>query len=122
MQGWPEADDETLLIHNPRCSKSRATLELLESRGVAFEVRRYLDEPLSRAELVELGARLARPVSQWVRTKEASYGEAGLTAESGDDALLDAIARHPELLERPVVVRGRRAEIGRPPERVLDLF
>jgi len=122
MEGWPDGDDETLLIHNPRCSKSRATLALLETRGVAFEVRPYLDEPLSRAELDELRVRLGRSPSQWVRSKEARFAEAGLSEESGDEALLDAMARHPELLERPIVVRGRRAEIGRPPERVLELF
>lgn len=122
MDGWPDGDDETLLIHNPRCSKSRATLALLEERGVTFEVRRYLEAPLSRAELEELRARLCRPVSQWIRSKEEGYAEAGLAADSGDEALLEAISRRPELLERPIVVRGRRAEIGRPPERVLDLF
>jgi arsenate reductase len=122
MAGWPSSDAETLLIHNPRCSKSRATLALLEERGIEFDVRLYLDEPLTRPELEELGRRLDRPVAEWVRPGEACYAEVGLSAESTEETLLDAIARHPKLLQRPVVVRGDRAEIGRPPERVLDLF
>ena len=122
MANWPKNDDETLLIHNPRCSKSRATLALLEERGVDFAVRLYLDEPLTADELADLGRRLGRPASAWVRTGEACYGEAGLSAGSTDDVLLSAMERHPKLLQRPIVVRGQRAEIGRPPERVLELF
>jgi arsenate reductase len=118
----PRDAEATLLIHNPRCSKSRQTLALLEERGVDFEVRAYLDEPLTREELTELGKRLARPVAEWVRTGEPCYQEAGLAVDSSDDALLDAIAKHPKLLQRPIVVRGDRAEIGRPPEQVLELF
>jgi arsenate reductase len=95
---------------------------LLEERGIAFEVRLYLDEPLTRSELEELGRRLGRPAVEWVRTGEACYADAGLSAASSEDTLLDAMVRHPKLLQRPVVVRGGRAEIGRPPEQVLDLF
>ena len=122
MSNLPQSADATLLIHNPRCSKSRQTLELLEERGIDFEVRKYLDEPLTREELGALQKRLARPVAEWVRAGESCYGEAGLGVDSSDDELLDAIAKHPKLLQRPIVVRGDRAEIGRPPEQVLELF
>ena len=122
MPEWPENDDAVLLIHNPRCSKSRATHELLEKQGIDFRVRLYLDEPLGRAELLELKRWLDRPVAEWVRQGEGCYQEAGLSPESGDEELIEAMVRHPKLLERPIVVRRGRAEIGRPPERVLGLF
>lgn len=118
----PNQTTATLLIHNPGCSKSRATRLLLEEKGIDFEVRAYLDDPLTRDELETLRRRLGRPVSQWVRPKEACFAKAGLSADSTDDELLDAIAIHPKLLERPIVVHGERAEIGRPPEQVLSLF
>ena len=116
-------DDETLLlIHNPRCSKSRAAKALLEERGERFEVRLYLQEPLSRAELAELRRRLDRPAREWVRRGEPAFAAAGLGPESDDRAVLDAIAKHPELLERPILVRGERAAVGRPPEAILALL
>jgi len=112
----------TLLLHNPRCSKSRQTKQLLQERGVAFEERLYLEDPLSRSELEELARRLGKPIVEWVRRKEAAFGEAGLDADSGDDALLDAVAKRPILLERPILLRGDRARVGRPPEAVLVLL
>ncbi len=118
----PESDEQTVLLHNPRCSKSRATLALLEERGAKFEVREYLSDPLSREELASLGHRLARPLRQWIRNKEAAFAEAGLSSESSNDALLDAVAERPILMERPILVRGQRAAVGRPPEDVLALL
>ena len=118
----PDSDVQMLLLHNPRCSKSRATLALLEERGAKFEVREYLSDPLSREELVGLGGRLGRPLAEWIRSKEAAFSEAGLSVDSSDDALLDAVATHPVLMERPILVRGGRAAIGRPPEDVLPLL
>jgi arsenate reductase len=118
----PRTDDEILFLHNPRCSKSRAAKALLEERGVRFAERRYLEEPLSRAELAELRARLGRPVAEWTRQKEEAYRAAGLGPGASDEALLDALAAHPILLERPILVRGRRAALGRPPERLLELL
>ena len=91
-------------------------------RGVEFTTRLYLEDPLARDELVDLGRRLGRPVGAWTRTKEAAFEEAGLDAESEEAALLDAMARHPILMERPVLVRGKRARVGRPPEDVLELL
>ena len=114
--------DRLVLLHNPRCSKSRAAHALLEERGVAFEERRYLEEPLSRAELEELSRRLGRPPGEWVRRGEDAYTEAGLDASSEASALLDAMAAHPILMERPIAVHADRAVVGRPPESVLELL
>jgi arsenate reductase len=111
-----------LLIHNPRCSKSRAAKRLLEERGARFEVRLYLDDPLSRAELTELRRRLGRPAREWARRGEPAFAAAGLGKDSDDGSVLAALAAHPELLERPILVRGDRAVVGRPPENVLELL
>jgi len=111
-----------LILHNPRCSKSRAAVALLEERGVAFEVRRYLDEPLTRKELGELAKRLGRPVPEWTRQKEQAFADAGLSKDAPEKAWLDGIAAHPILLERPIVVRGDRAVVGRPTDSLLELL
>lgn len=116
----PEGD-ALVLLHNPRCSKSRAARALLEERGIAFVERRYLEDPLSRGELEDLERRLARPPSEWVRRGEDAYAQAGLDASSDASALLDAMAAHPILMERPIAIRGERAVVGRPPENVLEL-
>jgi arsenate reductase (glutaredoxin) len=118
----PRSEEEVLLLHNPQCSKSRATLALLEGRGVTFSTRLYLDEPLSRDELGDLGQRLGRSAIEFTRTGQAEFSEAGLTKSSGDEDLFAAMAARPILMERPVVVRGKRAVVGRPPEDVLALF
>lgn len=118
----PASDDATLLLHNPRCSKSRAAKALLEENGVAFEERLYLEDPLSQEELDELAARLDRPVAEWVRKGEAAFAAAGLASDSDDASLLRAMATHPILIERPILVRGSRAVVGRPPENVLELL
>jgi arsenate reductase len=114
--------DDALLLHNPRCSKSRAAKALLDARGVAYRERRYLEEPLSLVELRALAARLDAEPAQWVRRGETAYTEAGLSATSSLDAVLRAIAAHPILLERPIFACGDRAVVGRPPERILDLL
>jgi arsenate reductase len=116
-------DDDTLvLLHNPRCSKSRAVHALLTERGVAFTERRYLEDPLSRTELASLRERLGRAPSEWVRSGEAAFTAAGLGASSSEAEILDAMAVHPILIERPILVRGARAVVGRPPETVLQLL
>ena len=114
--------DTLVLLHNPRCSKSRAAHALLSERGVAFAERRYLEDPFSRAELASLRDRLGRPASEWVRSGEAAFAAAGLGERSDEAALLDAMAAHPILIGRPILVRGARAVVGRPPERVLELL
>jgi arsenate reductase len=115
----PAGEDEFVLLHNPRCSKSRAARALLEERGVAFVERRYLEDPLSPAELAELAARLGRPPREWLRRGEDAWS---LGDSAADAEILAAMAAHPVLIERPILVRGGRAVVGRPPERVLDLL
>jgi arsenate reductase len=117
-----DTSTECVLIHNPRCSKSRRVNELLEERGVAFRERRYLEQPLSRAELEDLRGRLGEPAGAWVRRGEAAYREHGLGPESDDAAYFDAMKADPILVERPILVVGPRALVGRPPERALDLL
>ncbi len=115
-------DDTIVLLHNPRCSKSRATRALLEEKGASFETRLYLEDPLTEDELRDLGKRLGRAAVDFTRTKQAEFAEAGLSKDSSDDEILAAMAKTPILMERPVVVRGARAAIGRPPEDVLPLL
>lgn len=117
----PQQADARLLLHNPRCSKSRAALALLKERGVKFAVREYLKRPLTPAELKELAKRLRRPIHEWTRAKEAR--ELGLAPAQMDQAQLHkALAENPALMERPVFLCGARAVIGRPPEDVLQLL
>ncbi len=110
------------IYHNPRCSKSRATLALLEERGVSPQVRLYLQDPPDAAELKGLLEKLGMPATQLVRRGETEYRESGLGPDSSEREILAAMAAHPKLLERPIVVRGRRAALGRPPENVLALI
>lgn len=110
--------------HNPRCSKSREGLKLLQARGVEPEVVHYLKTPPAIDELASLLQRLDIEDPRGImRRKEKLYKELGLdNPELGRDALLQAIAEHPRLLERPIAVTERRAVIGRPPERLLELL
>lgn len=118
----PNSADSIVLLHNPRCSKSRATKALLEERGVEFAVREYLEDPLTSDELRDLEKRLGRPISDWIRTGEAAYSEAGLSDGADSTALIECVAKHPICMERPIVVRGAAAAVGRPPEAVLSLL
>jgi arsenate reductase len=110
------------LLHNPGCSKSRAAKALLDERGVAYQERRYLEDPLSAAELAELRARLGRPAGEWVRAGEVEFAQEGLTPVSGDQAVLTAMARHPILIERPILILKTRAAVGRPLEKLAELL
>ncbi len=109
------------IYHNNRCSKSRATLALLEGRDV--EVVNYLDTPPDAAELERLLKLLGIPARQLLRSGEAVYRELGLADPAlGDDALIAAMAAHPILIERPIVVANGKAAIGRPPENILAIL
>lgn len=112
------------ILHNPRCSKSRETLKLLEEKGINAEVVEYLKTPLTETELRELYSKLSfTDVTQMMRIKEAEYKEAGLNeASTTDDQRFAAMVQYPKLLERPVVVNGNKARIGRPPESVLEIL
>ncbi len=112
-----------VLWHNPRCSKSRGALDLLRERGIAPEIRDYLQQPPDAAELRAMLGRLGVPARQLLRTGEDEYRALGLDDPAlGEDALIAAMAKHPRLIERPVLAAGDRAVIGRPPERVLELL
>ncbi len=113
---------ETRIYHNPRCSKSRATLALLESRGIDHEVVAYLDTPPSRADLERLVKKLGCGAADIVRFGEPEFAETGLSRDASDADLIDAVAKRPKLLQRPIVEHGEAAKIGRPPEAVLELF
>lgn len=111
------------LFHNPRCSKSRGALELLQERGIEPEVLRYLETPPGEDELRALVRMLGIPARELLRKGEDEYRELGLDDPAlGEDEIIAAMARHPKLIERPVFVHGGRAVIGRPPERVLELL
>ncbi len=112
---------ETIIYHNPRCSKSRETLALLVARQIPHHIVDYLQNPPDRATLETLRCALALPLRDMVRRQEAIYRELNL-ANADDDVVLNAICAHPVLLERPIVVHGGRAVIGRPPTNVLPLF
>lgn len=111
------------IYHNTRCSKSRATLALLEERGVPFEVINYLDTPPSASELRSLLKQLGMQARELLRSGEPEYRDLGLDDLSLDDRqLIDAMVAHPRLIERPIVSTGDKAAIGRPPEAVLALL
>ena len=95
---------------------------MLEQRGVRFVERNYLQDKLSREELDEVAKRLARPVREWTRQGEDAFLQTGIEDSSDEPAWLDAIAAHPILMERPIVIRGNRAVIGRPLDNVLTLL
>jgi arsenate reductase (glutaredoxin) len=116
---------EVTIYHNPRCSKSRQALALLEERGAAPKVIHYLEQPPSPAELRELLALLGVGARALMRRNEAVYASLALADETDDEALIAAMHEHPILIERPVVRTGGstpRAVVGRPPERVLELL
>ena len=110
------------IYHNPRCSKSRQTLALLEERGVEPEIVRYLETPPSAEELRAILDLLGVGPRELMRKKEKVYAELGLDDPALDeDALIAAMVANPILIERPIVVADGKAAIGRPPERVLDI-
>lgn len=111
------------LYHNPRCSKSRSALELLEARGLAPTVVRYLDTPLDATQLQALLAKLGMGARQLLRSGEDEYKALGLADTSLSEAQLIAVmAAHPKLIERPILEVGDRAVIGRPPENILEIL
>lgn len=111
------------LFHNPRCSKSRKALELLREKGQEPEIVLYLETPPAADEIKKLLRQLGIGARDLLRTQEEAYGKLGLSdASLDDDALIAAMAAHPQLIERPICIHGRRAVIGRPPEKVLDVL
>lgn len=115
--------NDITIYHNPRCSKSRQTLQLLEERGIDPSIVLYLENPPTRPELRALLKKLGIGARALLRRGEPEYAERNLDDPTlGEAALVDAMVACPKLIERPIVVRGDRAAIGRPPENVLELL
>lgn len=110
-----------VIWHNPRCSKSRATLALLEERGIKAEVILYLEQAPTEVELRRVLDLLGMAPAALVRRGEQVYKELDL-AQADADTLIAAMVNHPILIERPVVIHGQRAALGRPPEQVLEIL
>ena len=111
------------IYHNPRCSKSRATMALLESRGIDMDVIEYLKTPPDAAALAGLLVKLGMPARDLVRKGERSFKSSGVDLETaGEATLIELMTAHPVLIQRPIVETDESARIGRPPEQVLELF
>jgi arsenate reductase len=110
------------IYHNPRCSKSRAALALLEENGVQPKIVLYLETPPTAGEIAGLLKKLGMTAGQLLRRGEEDCKTSGLGKDASDNEILSAMAKYPKLLERPIVVKGNRAVLGRPPENVLQLI
>jgi arsenate reductase len=110
------------IYHNPKCSKSRQTLALLEERDLELRIVPYLESPPSKSELADIVKMLGVTAADIVRTGEDEYQESGLTADSSESDVLDAIIIAPKLMQRPIVICGDQARVGRPPESALEIL
>lgn len=110
------------ILHNPRCGKSRGACQILAEQGVQAEIVEYLKTPLTRAELAELVQKLGLPAEKLVRKGEAVFKENYAAKVMSEADYLAALAAHPILMERPVVIKGAKAVIARPPENLLTLL
>jgi arsenate reductase len=114
---------ETLIYHNPRCSKSRQTLALLEENNIDAKVVQYLKTPPNSETLQQILSQLEMSPRDLLRKGEAIYKELGLADTTlSDQALITAMCENPKLIERPIVIHNNKAKVGRPPESVLELF
>jgi len=114
---------DLVIYHNPRCSKSRQTLDLLEQQGVKPQVIEYLKTPPSIASLTTIIDQLGISARQLLRKGEAEYKELNLADESlTEQQLIQAMIEHPKLIERPIVIHDGKAKLGRPPEAVLEIL
>ena len=111
------------ILHNPRCSKSRNSLALLKEQGIEPDVRLYLENPPTEDELTSILEMLAIPAKDLLRRGEPEYKELGLGNQNfSEQKLIQLMIKHPKLIERPIVIAGGKAVIGRPPEQVLNLL
>ncbi|WP_370279817.1 arsenate reductase (glutaredoxin) [Pontibacterium sp.] len=114
---------DVTIYHNPRCSKSRQTLALLEEQGIEPQIVKYLEDTPNADELKAVLAKLGISARDLLRKKEAEYKEAGLDNDGlSDDEVIAKMIEFPKLIERPIVVKGDAARIGRPPESVLEIL
>ena len=112
-----------VIYHNPSCSKSRETLQILQDNNTSPEIIRYLDNPPSEDELRRIIALLGITARDLLRSNEPAYGDANLEDTNlSEDDIIEAICKYPVLLQRPIVISGTRAVIGRPPSRVLEIL
>ena len=115
--------DYTTIYHNPRCSKSRAAMELLTEKGIEVEVIKYLDTPPNRKTLVKLLDMLGMEPRDLMRKGESEYKDNSLSNESlSKDELIDAMLKFPRLMERPIVISNGKAAIGRPIENIINIL
>lgn len=113
----------TTIYHNPRCSKSRASLAMLETKGINPTIIKYLDTPPSKTELAEILDKLGLQAEQIVRKGESLFTELGLKSKKlSNEEWIEVLTQNPKLIERPIVVNGNKAAIGRPIERVIDIL
>lgn len=110
-----------ILFHNPRCSKSRQAKELLENKGIKFEVREYLKTGISTADVEEIISKMGMKASEFIRKKEKIIKEEEIDL-STESRVIKAITIYPILLERPLLLTSKKAIIGRPPEKVLEII
>jgi len=108
--------------HNPRCSKSRSAVALLEEKGVEAEIVKYLETPPTKEELREMLKMLGISARELMRTKEDVYKALNLKEENDEDKLIDAMVSNPKLIERPIVIKDGKAAIGRPVENIIELL
>lgn len=114
---------EIKIFHNPRCSKSRQTLSLLEEKGLTPSVIKYLEQPPTAAELSSILQMLSMEPRQLMRAGEAEYKDAGMdNTELTNDELIELMVANPKVIERPIVISNGKAKIGRPPESVFDIL
>ena len=111
-----------VIYHNPRCSKSRETLEILETKKADYKVIKYLDEPLSVEKLGKIIKILKIKPIELVRKNERIWKENFKNLDFTEDELIQVMATYPQLIERPIVINGQKAVIGRPPKKILDLL
>jgi len=122
LHGLKNMTDITI-YHNPRCSKSRQTLALIEEKGITPTIKLYLEDVPTKAEIQSLLSKLGIDARALLRKGEDAYKERGLKDTSiSEDALITAMTEAPKLIERPIVVKGDQAVLGRPPENVLELI
>jgi len=113
---------EVIVWHNPRCSKSRNGIKYLDEKGIDYEVRRYLDEPPTVEELKDLLKKLGMKPRELMRTKEKIYRELGLKDVEDEEKLIEAMAEHPKLIERPIVIKGDKAVVARPETKIDEIL
>jgi len=111
-----------VIYHNPRCSKSRQTLSLLEENNIKPDIKEYLKSPPTAQELKSVLALLDIPAHQLLRKKEPEYNGLGCTPDMSEEQLIEIMVANPKLIERPIVINGKKAAIGRPPEAVLEIL